>query len=374
MSNKIEKKLSKDPIARPSKKVQLGNKKKKKKKKKKDGDDDGDGEDEEVLGFGGLALPAVDDEEVFGFEIEGADAETEERMANAVRPTSIALEVKRGALVVAGTGETHAEEQARLKLEAEQRERERVAAEELAQKQAEAAAAAAAKAAKEKAAAELKEKQRIAKEALEKDKKFFAKKMEDANNRRQSLIDERKDKFKASQANAKKLTALQPLLSLVEGKEADVEKARLARIEAQQANVTKVDMEAKWKAQQDARKREGQDDAKMSATELDAEGIDLSFGGAAAEAKAAFAEEPAVVAEPAAAAAAAAGKAAGAKVAATADGSGAEEAAEVEEAFPAAKTSPKAGPKKTGGGSKKKGLAKKKVANRKQTGLPGAGL
>ena len=40
-------------------------------------------------------------------------------------------------------------------------------------------------------------------------------------------------------------------------------------------------------------------------------GIDLNFGGAAAEAKAAFAEEPAVVAEPAAAA----GKAAGAKVA-----------------------------------------------------------
>ena len=63
------------------------------------------------------------------------------------------------------------------------------------------------------------------------------------------LVDERKAKFVASKAGAKKLDVA-PLLSLVEAKEAEVETARLARLEAQQSAVTKVDMETKWKQQQ----------------------------------------------------------------------------------------------------------------------------
>jgi len=290
MSNKIEQKMNKDPIARPSKKVQLGNKlemKKKKKKKKKKKSEDGaeeeeeakkpkggeeDDEDEEVLGFGDLAAPAVDDEKVFGFEVEGGDEEIRQTLANAAKATSIALEVQRGVLVVQETTETHTEEQARLKREAEQRERDRIAQEELAQKQAEAAAAAALQKAKDEAAAAAKAAAARDKIALEKDRKFFAKKMEGANKRRQEMIDERKAKFVASKAGAKKLDVA-PLLSLVEAKEAEVETARLARLEAQQSAVTKVDMETKWKQQQEEQKRQ-----EMTNEELDSEGIDLSFG------------------------------------------------------------------------------------------------
>jgi len=289
MSNKIEQKMNKDPIARPSKKVQLGNKLEMKKKKKKKKNEDGaaeeeeeeakkpkggeeDDEDEEVLGFGDLAAPAVDDEKVFGFDVEGGDEEIRQTLANAAKATSIALEVQRGVLVVQETTETHTEEQARLKREAEQRERDRIAQEELAQKQAEAAAAAALQKAKDEAAAAAKAAAARDKIALEKDRKFFAKKMEGANKRRQEMIDERKAKFVASKAGAKKLDVA-PLLSLVEAKEAEVETARLARLEAQQSAVTKVDMETKWKQQQEEQKRQ-----EMTNEELDSEGIDLSFG------------------------------------------------------------------------------------------------
>ena len=178
MSDKIEAKMAKDPLARDG--AKLGNQMykneagKKKKKPKKDADvEPADAEeepkkdkkkksiskslikaeDEEPLGFGDLAVAGYD-EETFGFEVEGTDDSTAKLLQNAGRSVDLGIEIVKGAFVVASVGETYAEEQARLKREAEQREKARIAAEQLAKTLRVEAAATAVREAKEKKAKE----------------------------------------------------------------------------------------------------------------------------------------------------------------------------------------------------------------------------